>query len=229
MKQNKKQNWIKQNFPEIILIFLILIFASVGFLYSKSDKYFCSHNPDKCVEETWVKCSNGTKIRALEMNQDFCDNYDATIYPKFRKKTQDELLIDDCNKNPRDDKDCKCGEIISGMEVYVRDGTLFGIGYPLYANDTLEIYLKSKCLKSRPKTECERGNPDWVFETKCIQTKEVFENYTTKELKCPEIINNPIDIIVQHIPCSSELIEVTVYNFVKKEICISNQTICRKR
>lgn len=90
--------------------------------------------------------------------------------------------------------------------------------------------IKSKeCIQWINKTECENGNPDWVEETKCISTKEIIENYTTHELKCPEIIDNPTDIVIEYSPCSSELVEVTVYHFVKKEVCVENQTICREK
>jgi len=256
-QENKKQNWIMINLLEIILISLILIFASVGFVYSRTDKYFCSQNPSKCV------CEEYEKILLIEDTTNFEDtpkfsNINSDECLKFRKKTQDELLIDDCNSNPREDGKCKCEKFDFKEEINIATFRLENISISTkipkgcffdrlptincnrgfddenFTCDLLNYKIicgnpNPDCLKSRPKTECEKGNPDWVEETKCIQNKEFLENYTTKELKCPEVIDNPTDIAVQHIPCSSELIEVTIYHFVKKEICIQNQTICREK
>jgi len=201
MKQNKKQNWI--NLLEIILISLILIFASVSFLYSQSDKYFCSKNPQSCV------CKLQQEIVTTDINYinhlDFELGYECgyasddlkTIKcfkekcSKFRKKTQAELDIDDCNRNTRDDEKCMCEEWINTSQFCIKNNRLCSdyisiqtnpeywnvSGIRIYIND-IRIYINdieaertnwNFCIKSRPKTECEKGNLDWVEE-------EIFEN-----------------------------------------------------
>src|SRR3990167_10628619 len=87
---------------------------------------------------------------------------------KFRKKTSEELAIDDCNANPREDENCKCLEE-KPLTFESAGYSCFEIQWDAdhYWKESCEIELqqeliRKECTSSRPKTECEKGNPDWV-------------------------------------------------------------------
>lgn len=213
-KQNKKESWINR-FREFIdgtaylIIVLLLLFIWGSFAYSKTDKYFCSHNPDKCVCEN--NLING-KIGEFEKCL------------KFRLKTQSELDIDDCNNNPREDSDCKCEEyekidkfqnnyfdlnsffIINGSKiiVYYTKQEIENNYLVTKANQTVifdnfsnkyqennyfivsvkEGYFNGSCLKSRPKTDQEKHPEDYVAEIKCIKYANKFYLNNSVETIC---------------------------------------------
>ena len=116
------------------------------------------------------------------------------ISSELRLKTQSELDIDDCNSNPREDEKCKCEEylkyptetklrlVYNKYRLEEKNISFADLNYSFYwyIGDFLidcerpvedcfvyEIMQsKTDCLKSRPKTECEKGTDGWVEELK---------------------------------------------------------------
>ena len=158
--KTKKQNWLSENAHFIFLV--LFIGAIILFVLSESNStfYFCSKNPNKCVCEE--KCQDSWRTNNGEIKRLCFDNflyisegYHPDKCSQFRKKTQTELNIDGCNNNPREDSNCKCEE-------YSRP-TCSGSGTTICnATECKTFFIESQqnCIKSRPKTECERKNPD---------------------------------------------------------------------
>ena len=213
MKQNKKESWFKENAEWLIAIVIIFaLFALIGIAkqnYFFSDKYFCSQNPDKCVcvSEVVGYCDE----KCSEVN--FCREY--------RKKTQAELDIGDCNNNPREDEKCmcedfeenqylKCSTTISciglineknrnkwNTEETIVYLTTLGLSKPLeffsdctnaVVNKPIPITMdmckyinKSQCIKSHPKTECEKENYNYIEE---LVDYEIIDTSTTPHKEC---------------------------------------------
>jgi len=163
MITNKKQNRIKTQLPIVVLIILLLgLFALSSWL--NTDKYFCPKNPDKCVIEF-----------ICEYEDEDRNCFGLKEYP--RKKTPKELLIEDCNNNPREDEKCKCEEEFVCYTQALFQCEDFTIGLNVQKGETCipeykiegcmfiqGAYKTRECFKSRPKTECEKGNPRWVEE-----------------------------------------------------------------
>ena len=187
MKKNKKDFLVSK---EELIAAIVIILALIGIAtqnYFFSHKYFCSQNPDKCVCEEYTSLDN--KITIPPENKG--GNNSEWKCTKFYKKTQAELDIDDCNRNTRDDEKCMCEEWINTSQFCIKNNRLCSdyisiqtnpeywnvSGIRIYIND-IRIYINdieaertnwNFCIKSRPKTECEKGNLDWVEE-------EIFEN-----------------------------------------------------
>lgn len=199
---------IKENKLKIVIFTILLTFIWGSFIYSKSTSYICSKNPEKCGCET-----------PLERFCDFYGNDCSDKYTSnFRKKTQAEINIDDCNDNPREDDLCKCEEYSEPRYNYtsikLKSGEVVKSSATMCSQDDLEESRKNgyeiefinttSCIKSRPKTECEKGNPDWVEE---------------------KIYEEKIKII----PNKSEIVDLPEFNSIQKifglEICAENNTI----
>lgn len=123
---------------------------------------------------------------------------------QIRKKTMAELDIDDCNSNPREDALCKCEEgynfkitspescIIEEQHINCKKINDHNITCfwekPIICTDFSDYLNKNttinKCLKSRPKTECEKGNPEWVYNMEvCIYDESTLTNMTQEEIE----------------------------------------------
>lgn len=141
----------------------------------------------------------------------------------YSNKTQAELDIDDCNSNPRDDNDCKCEEkskIFRGWVSKDSQKAWEHWNYTCYPSDTPAIKnnetiemincFEEDCLKSRPKTECEKGNPDWVEGYKLFDNHGKYKHFVTKR----------------------EVTEEEVKKYIKDNqdiILLDYQTICREK
>lgn len=183
----------------IIIVAIIITSIVIVGMWKTSTSYFCSHNPDKCVCEEQITKYNpfsGAKYSVFKHTETIISPFEIPYYSgirydhnyknwcsKFRLKTPSELLIDDCNSNPREDDKCKCEEYpeVTGSWSSC-DGTRCYAGYSIGKGNQTQHISKLLCIKSRPKTECEKGNPDWVEKIQCktpIQNTEIcFENQT---------------------------------------------------
>ena len=148
----------KSHFLEWALFFIGLVIL-IYFAYPSVNSY-CDKHPDKCVCERY----NLKKVigNGCIWTDDGCvkEKKDCT---KFRKKTQEELDIDNCNNNPREDEKCKCNEIRyydnianNSLEKFnCNDADLTKQNLCKHYNLMLDKYFKH-CIKSRPKTEYEK-------------------------------------------------------------------------
>lgn len=185
----KKEDWIKTKWGFIPFVVLLLFIWGV-FVYSNTNSYICSHAPEKCVCEGIVKCSqdqSGTiwvyghteeinKLGIFHKCKNALKVGQQEACSKLRLKTPSELLIDDCNNNQREDGKCKCLEKSNSefkgwiSEEYQDKWENSGhvcVPSPnknTDGEDMVSCYTKKICIKSRPKTECEKGNLDWVEE-----------------------------------------------------------------
>ena len=181
-----------------ILVVLIAIGALAYFGVLKTPVWVeCRENPDKCVCELQqeIVTTNINYVNHLdfELGYECCYASDdlKTIKcfkeecSKFRKKTADELLIDDCNSNPREDGACKC-EIwdkptYNYSSVTLKSGEVIKSSATGCSQEDLETSRNSgyevnfinttNCLKSRPKFDYEKYPEDYVAETQCIEEK----------------------------------------------------------
>ena len=173
MKDKKQNFWNSREraFLSALFIFIVLTFFLYNFF--NSDKYFCSQNPDKCVCEEYKmswdfkgeRYTDYIPFEYLEINKKERRDQDVEfICSKFRKKTQAELDIDDCNNNPREDELCKCEE----YKNYNQTGTwqscneyicIKGISFYENGQHKQIKNMNIPCLKSQPKTEFEL-NPE---------------------------------------------------------------------
>lgn len=154
----KRKRRKKQHQPNKIII-LILIFGVFFGLYVLSSYFnnlphnYCKTNPDKCVCEggsQWYTCG-GVDGRCNIPSS--CD--------KFRKKTPAELDIDDCNNAPSEK--CKC----SHMQLYIKPNEINLPDRNQCSGDAEACFrdgytLPIPCQKFLPKTECEKGNPNYI-------------------------------------------------------------------
>ena len=126
--KKKKKNWIWKNrwiYLGIIIVLSVYILIKG---YYNSETQWCSRNSDKCVcEQTDYYHFNSP-------------DWDGVVgCDEFRKKTQAELDIDDCNSNPREDERCFCKQ--------------WDIPFCKIGGAEVKDEVK-KCSDSRPKTEC---------------------------------------------------------------------------
>ena len=148
MKQTKKQSWIEENnkwfiaftFSIILMIFIILFQVK----YFPTTKQYCNKFPDKCVCEDKL----GNLHQLIGKIGKFCE---------LRKKNQAEQNIDYCNEHGFDEDKCICEQTKPNEE-----------GIKACSKINGSCYYLLDCFKSRPKTECEKGNPDWVEENKLM-------------------------------------------------------------
>lgn len=185
IKKKESRSWVIKEIKSIaMLILFISIIITIGYTIKKTyfptTSQYCDKNPDKCVcEELKYECNK--ELRPLQ-----CDNLGlADDCSKFRLKKQAELDIDDCNNNPRENEICRCEErqesLISGyLLCYRSQNKNGGINFKnlsetefnklnkKYSNDCDEGFKmdwyrtqNATCIKSRPKTECEKGNLSW--------------------------------------------------------------------
>lgn len=256
MKKSQKQSWIKDNRNNLLGVIGTLIIIGIGLIfYFDSTSYICSKNPEKCVCEedcltTWENCLKNKKSdtdNCSDLMPKKCYYNDGYFHVvthenakcnKFRLKTQKELDVSNCTGNPRDDKDCKliqnliphyydhCDfDYINELPNFVSAGERNKDG-----NCSVLIYTLEKI--SRPKTECEKGNPDWVEETKIKKVDTSIVPHPECKLQtgwfCPAIgiVNLPCDNSTNTCRLESGLRYVGCG--YEEDICIANQTICRE-
>lgn len=168
------------------LVFLIMVMALAYFGVLDPKKLVPEKfNPDIHVCEefvAYVEGLSGTYDELVEWDEVSCDS--------FRDKTESELAIENCNNNP-DDDNCFCEEskwIYYDLKCRDKNGDLWSKDNPSTENATLfyprsELFTgcsqvgKNTCTKARPKTPCEKGNPDFVEET--INVAQCPEGYGT--------------------------------------------------
>ena len=128
MKQNKKEtitlrnclNYLIDNFSLVFWMFILILVAYILTPPLTTNSY-CKQNPDKCVlEPTEIFLNSNTIPTKYNSPEEYCKNHPVKYIPKdycqFRKKTQAELDIDDCNSNPSEDELCKCEEYSEPQE-----------------------------------------------------------------------------------------------------------------
>lgn len=94
MKQKKE----KSHYWRYILIFFIFLLLWYFINPPKQEQRFCEANPEKCVCEEEIRgCLNGYTLDFKTGNSWCHKDYVECKNEKFRKKTQSELDIDDCN------------------------------------------------------------------------------------------------------------------------------------
>lgn len=250
VKQTKKQDWLSETMHSLFIgLFFAVLFLFGYLIYSNSTNYICSHNPEKCVCEGYdFKYCNSFPIN----NNSQCKTFEGEIINpciKHRLKTPSQLLIDDCNNNPREDDKCKCESYdynttpntINSFTLGTSE-TNINVALPpnCYTKDKIEVHCYNSqdkpnvtcdvtygklecrlpaCIKSRPKTECEKGNPDWVEEIndfKLINNSiwwycDFSPKFNIKHNSTKEEIDNDIE------RCS----------YYKNQLL--NQTICREK
>lgn len=225
-----------------ILVVLVVI-ASVGALwyFGVFDNWlighYCDLEPDKCVCEKWEAVEyDPISFETCFNISDACDKVitqitvgDPNKCLKQRKKTDEELEIDKCNREP-DNEDCFCEEYeieyyekwyykLEFLEKYCtqslkgfyewqeqKELEIINNGdYPIKlqeygfdSNDSwicvvperqrenmsnMDIIETDKirfkyCLKARPKTECEKGDENWVeheiLQHDCLEWEQNF-------------------------------------------------------
>jgi len=203
----------------------IILFAMLRMWNPLENEYiknFCQSNPDQCVCEYYNEDS-GARTNA---RTDFCDETSSLYH--LRKKTAEELAIDDCNANPREDEQCMClnnsspnfeGWFSEGDEEYWKQRKL-----ECFSSNNVNVrgelmfscYLRVECLSSHPKTECEKGNPDWVEENLTIYLYEGEEWYVCND-------ESHINFCVGD-ACSSLYLTGNSCDTIKNQ-----KTICRER
>ena len=235
-----KQNWIKENYIYLVIICSLVLLLLWGFWYDNySTRGFCKNNPDKCVCEKTCRdydLKGEPKPRNCPQDQGVMNNLRCS---KFRLKTQAELDIDDCNNNPREDDLCKCIQFkcqkwlnISGEYKWIYNFHTSKKGYCAEVNSPLGIISNEQCSQSRPKTECEKGNENWITETKINQVDTSIVPHPECKLQtgwfCPGIgiVNLPCDNSTGRCILESGLSYIGCE--YESDICISNQTICRE-
>lgn len=153
-----------------------------------SDNMYCKNNPDKCVLEARDDIPKNLRLIKEQYSDwsDYCLKHNPfnKDFCKLRLKTQEELDIDDCTSNPREDENCKCEEygvteedlIKHNMELEeknkIEQECLNDIQHNRYCGSTL-IKIIGSCFKSRPKTEFEK-HPELY---KCETWEVTFRNY----------------------------------------------------
>ena len=171
-----------------ILLLLIVIGALAYFGVLRPDHYpsmYCPNNPDKCVCEKCETPFTGDGIYVIKEEYPKCNGYN-TKCTQFRKKTQAEIDIDDCNNNPNDNQKCTCesykeefrfvyNQIIL-KEKNIKQEDFDNITY-IYLGMRVDcsrnwtedcfVYETSNvdCEAARPKTECEKGNTNYIQQT----------------------------------------------------------------
>lgn len=265
-----RKNWnINVTIGIIILIILSLFWYFGDFPYNEDRQ--CKHKRDDWVKDMCI-CDNIKNnegffswgiVNELGGKDNFIKNYNKR-YPtdivriweserydgvefeycdgQFRKKTQSELDIDDCNSNPREDEKCKCEKnltILSEANYTLFDksnnitfilglrSNKYGQGFSdnqilKFTNNSISIIKtefiisSQECIKSRPKTECEKGNPDWVEEKTCDCLAMCWidnARYYNNEQECPShgYFGNVTD------------------ELYKSKCCQNEQTICQEK
>jgi len=241
-----------------ILVVLVAIGALAWFGVIGTENFreqrFCEVvNPDKCICEEYDDfCKEGYEITDVVLIHQFyeshtlrcCTNRGRNCYEtekqcvKSHRLTEQELEIKKCQDYP-DNEDCKCTE--TKLDKYIDENCS--------ENDTfcfLEQYVRAMdemrfsyivgnsyqfCLKSRQKTECEKGNLDWVEEkTYSTQLNNSCFNECAREFtkiypnidECFEIIDEPF----KETRCGATVRRVCNEQCEYKTI---NQTICREK
>lgn len=126
---------------------------------------------------------------------------------ELRKKTQPELDINDCNNNPNDGK-CKCEEYsitASCKEICPKqcgdNQCIYEIkhgecsrGIIAQCNEDMNTKWANfdDCLKSYPKTECEKGNSNYIER---LVDFEVIDTSVTPHKKCILLDNNCVSAV----------------------------------
>lgn len=200
---------------------------------------WCGDNPDKCVcedkfickglwidapkeyidkcrvkmdcdninfieEKSFGKCYYYKDNRPQENPKEYCF--------KFRKKTQAEVDIEDCQNSPREDDLCKCVLKI-GCEHWLQllnydcsDWNIFNCSY--WKEDVTLGYnycinFISECVKSHPKTECEKksyyrkSNDEQYYFYFCKGIDSPATSLTNR-LLTPEELKSNIDCDVEY-------------------------------
>jgi len=150
--EHKSDKWA------MLMVIGLSITISLGIiLIDNRAKAHFAFNPDLQYCTGWDK-------------SDICTGYgkfdnqgDMSCCTSFRDKTPEELAIDHCNDNP-DSEDCFC-EIKRNLTEVSCDVT---ITISINLSEPEQQYMETgniieKCIKARPKTECEKGNPDFTF------------------------------------------------------------------
>ena len=224
---------------------------------------YCKSNPDKCVCEK-VIYEAFVNVDLESKTADIPDGgiKSTEICLQFRKKTQAELDIDNCNSNPREDDLCTCEEL-SSPNNYNLIGTFDEIApiaeswlrYSAYPeertcntnqsynnNEIIQVQCSQKgdCIKSRPKTKCEKGNQKFIQETNIAEVDTSITPHLECKLQqgwfCPAvgIVNLPCDNLTGkcylHYDFETNSMGLAYIGCeYREDICISNQTICRER
>lgn len=177
-KKKKESFWEKCDKPiQLVLVTIIIVIMFTllirGIVYYFNEDFWCSFetNKDKCVcVEPIYEC-----YQSLSFDPDIPSKVKCLETPigckTYRKATSQELEIKYCEKNPDDSERCECEE----ERVVFESNVSLGSSIPIIAKanytvihyiDNNSHYLKitKPCTKARPKTECEKGNLDWVEE-----------------------------------------------------------------
>ena len=208
MKQTKKHSWnYKYILPYyawitlgLIAIVLIVIFQRA---YFPTTKQYCNYFPDKCVREWKIRsidCDNPNFINNILRHPVDCTN--------IRKKTQVELDIDE------NEQYCRVFGIVYGKafqkDYRVSDNkcvvplnSIYQEGIEPYHGDWQNATIINF------KNECEKGNPDWIEETECIEEQCIPKS----DIFCSSNDNPEWDV------CGN----------VCQRQCIKNKTICREK
>lgn len=195
--KKKKNKWL--NMPIVIIItFLVPLYIFGSLFRYFGDFPYNEERQCKNKRFDWVKDNCVCEVKGYENlpNKlgiaDISKCLEGSSLTKLRKKTQDELLIDDCNNNPREDISCNCekwGEPqynLTGYksplgEVIVQNnkGVICGQeSYNSWKNSPYQpIYTnQTKCIKSRPKTDREKHPENYIGEVKEVINEEWLDN-----------------------------------------------------
>ncbi len=196
---NKKSQELSINTIIVAAIALIVLIILVALFTGRFDafygkQYYCKQNPDECVCEEW--CVEGLGCQKeiwTTSGEPFVDKEDDGIECKsYRRKPPQELEIDYCNENPEDKERCVCEENKKYMKVMMGIMTVRRCEKDNLSDcetivDKTESFYDNVCTKANPKTECGKGNPDWVEE---IYLELIEEGYLKINQTIYEVCSN---------------------------------------
>ena len=200
-----------------ILIILVAIVVLIVF-NQPAEKDFCDENQEECVCAKTVFCS----YKSGECNNknifEFPDVYEKCI--KYRPKTDFEKETEYCNQYP-DDKKCYCeeyktrinqitdripvdkirGDVCCENLVTKKEGKTFVYDNCRYCQENFTYMIEERvCSRARPKTECEKGDPDFYEKSVWKLTKLKFPK--AMDVLIPDCNGKPCNEI-----CSQDYLE----------------------
>lgn len=213
-----------------LLIILVIIIVSFSFGCYLHNKLFNKFNPDKdvCLQYEGMIVGLVKNSNILICNRPYPkknDIIDRVNNPnlnigdgcgeckEWRPKTY-------CELNPNDETKCTCDE--NWRKAWDEDGCK---NINSFNFDLCTSFYQDKCIKAHEKTECEKGNPNYIKIDECIVDKEFYptnsyayfledtplcKNDNTFEECCVKTLNGEIKV--------RECRKKTIYDYSCKDL-----------